>query len=185
MVTACRHRGNCGNTGNPMRREARSQPDAREGQAGPHRVADRLVVPLKPGNSGGGKGPEFKKDDCRGKGQGEWCKPKTSRSTGQDPQASSHLVQPVKRLSHVLSCPRAGCGKTACPVRRAGSRNGTSVTALLLDSTHRNLINIFNKLITSQRTGMTVTGLCNTCSTGGRTVQACMNPCVWSWQYLP
>src|SRR5271154_1500031 len=25
------------------------QPDAREGQAGPHRVAERLVVPVKPG----------------------------------------------------------------------------------------------------------------------------------------
>jgi hypothetical protein len=57
-VKACRHMGDCGNTGNPMRREARSQPDAREGQAGLHRVADRLVVPGKPGNSGGGKGPE-------------------------------------------------------------------------------------------------------------------------------
>src|SRR5471032_2785511 len=75
MVTACRHMGNCGNTGNPMWREARSQPDAREGQAGPRRVADRLVVPGKPGNSGGGKGPEFKEGARRGDGQGEWCKP--------------------------------------------------------------------------------------------------------------
>ncbi len=33
------------------------QPDAREGQAGLPGVAERLVVPLKPGNSGGGKGP--------------------------------------------------------------------------------------------------------------------------------
>src|SRR5450759_518813 len=108
MVTACRHMGNCGNTGNPMWREVRSQPDAREGQAGPHRVADRLVVPGKPGNSGGGKGPEFKKDGCRGKGQGEWRKPDTSRSNGQDPKAPSHLVQPVTRLRQVLSCTRAG-----------------------------------------------------------------------------
>ena len=37
-----------------------SQPDAREGQAGPTGVADRLVVPLKPVNAGGGKEPEFK-----------------------------------------------------------------------------------------------------------------------------
>ena len=36
------------------------QPEAREGQAGPTGVAERLVVPLKPGNSGGGKGPPFK-----------------------------------------------------------------------------------------------------------------------------
>jgi hypothetical protein len=36
------------------------QPDAREGQAGRHGVAERLVVPRKPGNAGGGKGPQFK-----------------------------------------------------------------------------------------------------------------------------
>ena len=33
------------------------QPDAREGQAGPRGVAERPVVPMKPGNAGGGKGP--------------------------------------------------------------------------------------------------------------------------------
>ena len=38
------------------------QPDAREGQAGPSGVADRLVVAMKPGNSGGAKEPEFKTD---------------------------------------------------------------------------------------------------------------------------
>jgi group II intron reverse transcriptase/maturase len=38
------------------------QPDAREGQVGPDGVAERLVVPLKPGNAGGGKGPWFKAD---------------------------------------------------------------------------------------------------------------------------
>jgi hypothetical protein len=38
------------------------QPDAREGQAGSKGVADRLVVPMKPVNAGGGKGPEFKTD---------------------------------------------------------------------------------------------------------------------------
>ena len=45
----------------PQAVEARDlQPDAREGQAGPAGVTDRLVVPPKPGNSGRGKGPEFK-----------------------------------------------------------------------------------------------------------------------------
>jgi hypothetical protein len=33
------------------------QPDSREGQTGPVRVAERSVVVLKPGNSGGAKGP--------------------------------------------------------------------------------------------------------------------------------
>ena len=39
--------------------------DAREGQAGPDRVAERLVVPTKPGNAGGGKGPQFKDNAAR------------------------------------------------------------------------------------------------------------------------
>jgi hypothetical protein len=33
---------------------------AREGQARPRAVAERLVVASKPGNSGGAKGPQFK-----------------------------------------------------------------------------------------------------------------------------
>jgi hypothetical protein len=36
------------------------QPDAREGQAGRHRVTERPVLPGRPGNAGGGKGPQFK-----------------------------------------------------------------------------------------------------------------------------
>src|SRR5947209_8038105 len=103
--------------GKPQRWDARSQPDSREGQAGPFGVADRLVVPGKLGNSGGGKGPEFKEAARRGNGQGKWCKPvnfpiKRSRSEGGDPQSPT-----VPRLCSVFPCPRAGCGKTACPVR--------------------------------------------------------------------
>ena len=41
------------------------QPDAREGQAGSWWVAEGLVVPLKPGNAGGGKGPPFKDNVAR------------------------------------------------------------------------------------------------------------------------
>ena len=36
------------------------QPDSREGQDGPPGVAERLVVPWTPGNSGRGKGPWFR-----------------------------------------------------------------------------------------------------------------------------
>ena len=39
------------------------QPDAGDGQAGRNGVAERFVVPGKPGNAGGGKGPQFRK--CR------------------------------------------------------------------------------------------------------------------------
>jgi hypothetical protein len=38
------------------------QPEAREGQAGRLEVAERFVVPLKLGNAGGGKGPQFRTD---------------------------------------------------------------------------------------------------------------------------
>src|ERR1700760_3264233 len=49
------------------------QPDAREGQAGRTGVAERSVVPLKPGNAGGGKGPQFKTDARRSEGPGDWA----------------------------------------------------------------------------------------------------------------
>lgn len=39
---------------------------AREGQARPVGVSERLIVPMKPGNSGGGKGPWFKRSVERG-----------------------------------------------------------------------------------------------------------------------
>ena len=46
------------------------QLDAREGQAG-RRVAERFVVPRKPGNAGGGTGPQFKTDAIRSEGPGD------------------------------------------------------------------------------------------------------------------
>src|SRR3954463_14184082 len=46
------------------------QPDAREGQAGRTGVAEKPVVPVKPGNAGRGKGPQFKTDARRGEGPG-------------------------------------------------------------------------------------------------------------------
>ena len=49
-----------------LARTREPKPDAREGQAGPGEVADRPAVPWKPGNSGRGKGPEFKMSVTRG-----------------------------------------------------------------------------------------------------------------------
>lgn len=42
------------------------QPDAREGRAGCLGMTERPVVPLEPGNAGGGKGPRFKTEGVRG-----------------------------------------------------------------------------------------------------------------------
>ena len=36
-------------------------------------VAERFVVPLKPDNAGGGKGPQFKTDARRSEGPGDWA----------------------------------------------------------------------------------------------------------------
>ena len=48
------------------------QPDAREGQAGRPGMTERLVVPLKPGNAGGGKRPQLKANVISDKGQRDW-----------------------------------------------------------------------------------------------------------------
>ena len=65
MATACRQ-GGVTEHGKPDTVEGRDlQPDAREGQAGPGRVAERLVVPWKPGNAGRGKEPQFKDNAAR------------------------------------------------------------------------------------------------------------------------
>ena len=49
------------------------QPDAREGQAGRPGESERFIVPRKPGNSGGGKGPQFKTNAIRSEGPGDWA----------------------------------------------------------------------------------------------------------------
>jgi hypothetical protein len=49
------------------------QPNARKGQVGRRGVAERFVVPLRPGYSGGGKGPQFKTDATSGEGFGDWA----------------------------------------------------------------------------------------------------------------
>ena len=49
------------------------QLDAREGQAGRPGETERFVLPTKPGNSGGGKGPQFKTNAIRGEGPGDWA----------------------------------------------------------------------------------------------------------------
>jgi hypothetical protein len=47
--------------GKPLTGEACDlQPATREGQAGPFRVSERPIVPRKPRNGGGGKGPRLK-----------------------------------------------------------------------------------------------------------------------------
>ena len=59
------------NTGSPSGDPNKDQLATRERQAGPCGVAERSVLPKKPGNSGGGKGPQLKTDARSNKGHGD------------------------------------------------------------------------------------------------------------------
>src|SRR6202142_869588 len=99
------HRGSGGSTytaqhGKPQSVVRDDQPDAHEGQAGRCGVAERPVVPLKPGNAGGGKGPQFKTDARRSEGPGDWatyqrqtafrnCRRRCTRKRRQNPTFAS------------------------------------------------------------------------------------------------
>src|SRR6267378_2532103 len=55
------------------RRGQDDQPDAREGQAGRPGEAERFIVLMKPGNAGGGTGPQFETNAIRSEGPGDWA----------------------------------------------------------------------------------------------------------------
>jgi hypothetical protein len=60
------------NTGSPSGDRCADQLAARERKAGPCGMAERLVVPKKPGNSDRGKGLQLKADARSDDGKGEW-----------------------------------------------------------------------------------------------------------------
>src|SRR3954454_2377335 len=62
VVAAACTQGKRTQHGKPQDVARDGQPDTREGSAGRPGVAERLVVPPKPGNAGGGKEPQFKTD---------------------------------------------------------------------------------------------------------------------------
>ena len=72
VVAAACTQGKRTKHGKPQGVVSDDQPEAREGQAGRPGVVERFVVPLKPGNAGGGKGPQFKTDAIRSEGPGDW-----------------------------------------------------------------------------------------------------------------
>jgi hypothetical protein len=57
LATACKQKGTIRNTGSPSGDCGSDQLATRERPAGLTGMAERLVVPMKPGNAGGGKGP--------------------------------------------------------------------------------------------------------------------------------
>jgi hypothetical protein len=59
------------NTGSPSGDCNKDQLAAREGQAGPCGVAEGFAVPVKPGNAGGGKGPQLRTNAGSDTGHGD------------------------------------------------------------------------------------------------------------------
>ena len=72
MAMACRQRRPDATREAPAVIINNDQLAARERQAGPGGVAERLAVPVKPGNSGGGKGPQLKTNARSNKGPRDW-----------------------------------------------------------------------------------------------------------------
>src|SRR5579859_963790 len=100
VVAAACTQGKRTQHGKPQGVVSDGQPDAREGQAGRPGVAERFAVPLKPGNAGGGKGPQFKTNARRGEGPGDWatyqlrrvfrnCRRRCTRKRRQKPTTAS------------------------------------------------------------------------------------------------
>jgi len=72
MASACMEEEINGTRETPAVRGRGSQPELREEQAGSIGVADRLVLLMKPGNSGGGKEPDFWRVSGRDQQSGDW-----------------------------------------------------------------------------------------------------------------
>ena len=72
LATACRQRGPDATREAPAVIAVGDQPATRERQAGPSGVAERPVVPMKPGNAGGGKGPQLKGNARSDEGRRDW-----------------------------------------------------------------------------------------------------------------
>src|ERR1700746_1957942 len=115
VVAAACTQGKRTQHGKPQGVVSDDQLDAREGQTGRPGVAERFAVPRKPGNAGGGKGPQFKTDARRGEGPGDWatyqlrrvfrnCRRRYTRKRRQKPATASTL------------CTTRSAGKTSWPM---------------------------------------------------------------------
>ena len=114
MTTACRYTEINATRQTRSARGAPPQPDAREGQAGPVRVTERPIVLSKPGNSGGGKGPQFKANARSNRQPGDWYEPNTSIEGWEVADGVAHQSEELAGLP-VLRPVRQGV-----PPRRPG-----------------------------------------------------------------
>ncbi len=113
LATACKQSGPYATREVPSGDRGTDQLAARERKAGPYGMAERLVVPTKPGNSGRGKRPQLKADARSDDRKGDWRKPDNSQVVFRS--CRQRHMRWLRRLRE--SSPRAGCGKSARPVR--------------------------------------------------------------------
>jgi len=96
------------------------QPEAREGQAGRPGVSERFIVLMKPGNAGGGTGPQFKTNAIRSEGPGDWvtyqlrrvfrnCRWRCTRKRRQKPAIVSTLCTTRSAVRILRTSRRMGC----------------------------------------------------------------------------
>ena len=97
------------------------QPDAREGQAGRRGDAEGFVVLVKPGNAGGGKGPQFKTNARRSEGPGDWATYQLRR-----------VFRSCRRRYTRKRRQRLATAFTPCTTRSAGTRPGPCLCSMPL-----------------------------------------------------
>jgi hypothetical protein len=103
------------------------QPDAREGRSGRRGATERPVVPMKPGNAGGGKGPWFRTDAISKEGQ-EIGQPSNSEKCSETAEGVTRESEDGSRLSLLRlvrqDLPRRHPGPRLCPESRQQGRTG-------------------------------------------------------------
>ena len=108
------------NTGNPIRREERSQPDVREEQAGLSRVAERSVVAVKRvmiverRDLGSRAALEVTRGKRLAPRPSNLVKPRQLQTTFNGLSEGEAWLRCVQERRD--PCPKAGCGKPARPV---------------------------------------------------------------------
>ena len=109
LAVACVQEGDSSNTGSPDG-GAHAPTGNPRGPAWAGGVAERLVVPGKPGNAGGGKGPQFERGATRRQGHGDWRKPNSFRKRSETPEGATCESEGVSRLP-ILFVERQGVAR--------------------------------------------------------------------------
>jgi len=96
-------KGTRGNTGSPSGGCRRDQLATRESQAGPYGVAERPVRPTKPGNAGGGKGPQLKGNARSDEDGGIGVEPSNPSKRSEAADGVARQSEGIARLSFLRS----------------------------------------------------------------------------------